>query len=261
MRTLILSPRYTPDSIALREGAAASGWDVMRLQSWRAPEELRGQDVAIYGEPLFAAVVAAALGLSLIEPRFDWLATLPAAYTRRAVGFTTLGEARSHQGAAFIKPADDKCFRAAVYLSGADIAADESLPVSTPVLISEPVVWEAEFRCFVRERSIVAVSLYARHGEMAEFAPVADGELDEATAFARGLLDDPMVELPPAFVLDVGVIAGRGWSVVEANPAWGAGIYRCDPRRVLDVLARACIASDDLLPGDEQWVVPRGIEL
>ena len=108
MRTLILSPRYTPDSIALREGAAASGWDVMRLQSWRAPEELRGQDVAIYGEPLFAAVVAAALGLSLIEPRFDWLATLPAAYTRRAVGFTTLGEARSHQGAAFIKPADDR---------------------------------------------------------------------------------------------------------------------------------------------------------
>jgi hypothetical protein len=261
MRTLILSPRYTPDSIALREMAEASGWAVERLQSWRAPENLRGRDIVLYGEPLFAAVVAVSLDLALIEPRFDWLSGLSQVYTHRDVAFMTLDEARFYQKRAFIKPADDKCFRAAVYASGADIPAAKLLPEATPVLVAEPVVWESEFRCFVLEGRVATLSLYARHGEIAEFESVADQEIRDAEAFAQRLLDDPSVDAPPAFVLDVGVIAGRGWSVVEANPAWGAGIYRCDPRRVLDVLSRSCVGRENLAADDECWIIPRGIEL
>jgi hypothetical protein len=37
MPTLILSPRYSDDSITLRRAAIALGWDVMRLASWGCP--------------------------------------------------------------------------------------------------------------------------------------------------------------------------------------------------------------------------------
>jgi hypothetical protein len=40
-------------------------------------------------------------------------------------------------------------------------------------------------------------------------------------------------------VVDVGRVAGRGWAVVEANPAWGSGLYGCDAARVLPVLRGA----------------------
>ena len=57
----------------------------------------------------------------------------------------------------------------------------------------------------------------------------------------RRVLADPRVEFPRAVVLDVGVIAGRGWAVVEQNAAWGSGIYGCDPREVLEVLRYAAV--------------------
>src|SRR5215831_13594790 len=86
-KTLILSPRYTSDSIALRNAAIELGWDVERLQTWRPPAQLSGQDVVPYGEPLFAAVVAESLQLALIEPRFSWLAEIPAGLRQREIQF------------------------------------------------------------------------------------------------------------------------------------------------------------------------------
>lgn len=44
-----------------------------------------------------------------------------------------------------------------------------------------------------------------------------------------------------AIVVDVGEIFGRGWAVIEANAAWGSGIYGCDPGRVLDVIRHATL--------------------
>ena len=40
MPTLILSPRYSDDSIRLRRAALALGWDVARLASWYWPDDL-----------------------------------------------------------------------------------------------------------------------------------------------------------------------------------------------------------------------------
>ena len=94
MPTLVLPPRYTPDSNALATAAAQVGWNVERLASWRVPDHLRFQHVVLYGEPLFAAVVGSALGIVLLEPPLTWLADLPEAYRRRRVDFTTLADAR-----------------------------------------------------------------------------------------------------------------------------------------------------------------------
>lgn len=93
-KTLILSPRFTPDSIALRNAALELGWGVERLRTWRPPDELAGRDVVPYGEPLFAAVVSDALQLALIEPHLSWVAELPFDLRRREIQFTDLAAAR-----------------------------------------------------------------------------------------------------------------------------------------------------------------------
>jgi hypothetical protein len=41
--------------------------------------------------------------------------------------------------------------------------------------------------------------------------------------------------------MDVGVIRGRNWAVIELNAAWGAGLYGCDPAVVLEVLRHAAV--------------------
>jgi hypothetical protein len=259
MPTLVLPPRYTPDTIAVGRAAQTVGWSVERLPSWRVPDWLRGQDVVLYGEPLFAAVVADDLGLALLEPSFDWLATLATEYRQREVRFATLGEARQLHQPAFVKPADDKCFLAAVFPSGQQLPGEDILPSGTPVLIAEPVEWEVEFRCFVLERKVLAVSVYLQHGQLAQSPDGSwtDDRTEQARIFAQDVVSDNSVAVPPAVVVDVGIIEGRGWAVVEANAAWGSGVYGCDPAAILHVLRRACLPRDKVSAADRCWVVVR----
>jgi hypothetical protein len=257
MPTFILPPRITPDTDAMLAAAQAAGWEVLRLASWRVPIGLNGRDVVLYGEPLFADVVAPSLGIALLQAPFDWLPGLPEHYRRRQVTFTTLADAREYPQPAFIKPADDKCFPAQVYASGAELPDTDILPDDTPVLISEVVSWQVEYRCFVAERAVVTCSPYWRHGALAQAEddtwPAPPDEREAVLTFAHSLLDDPEVAVPPAFVLDVGLIADRGWAVVEANSAWGAGIYGCDGALVLQVLRRAVVPQDRLPVDDLRW--------
>jgi len=261
MPTLVLPPRFTPDTIAVGNAAHAAGWSVERFPTWRLPEGWCGDDVALYGEPLFAAVVADQLGLILLEPAFDWLTTLVEKYRKRDVRFTTLAEARQLGQAAFVKPADDKCFLARVCPSGAQLTGEDILPGTTPVLIAEPVKWDVEFRCFVLEREVVTLSPYLRNGELAQ-SPEGrweDERTEKARQFAQAVLTDGSVELPPAVVMDVGMIDGRGWAVIEANGAWGSGIYGCEPAAVLCVVRRACLQRGQVQGTDGRWVVQRTI--
>jgi hypothetical protein len=228
VKTLILPGRYTSDSIALQGAAIEEGWQVERLPLWRPPARLRDADVAVYGEPLFGAVVAQELSLTLVTPPFDWLAALPRQHVLRDVASTTLDEARSLERRSFIKPASDKCFPAAVYEDGSGLTVSSALPGELPVLVSEPVTWNAEYRFFILDRAIAAYSIYSGR------------ETSGARAFCERLLADSTVNIDSAVAIDVGEIAGRGWAVVEANAAWASGIYGCDPHLVLKVVAKAC---------------------
>lgn len=241
MPTLILSPRYSDDSIKLRRAAVARGWDVMRLAGWRRPEDFEAEEPVLYGEPPFNAAVAEQLGLTVVEPPEDFLIRLPQVYVKRRVRLTTAAEARTHPGPVFLKPPNRKTFPARVYASGGELPEMSDVD---PVLASEPVDWAAEFRFFVRERRVHACSPYWLLGALAR----QDDEWivePEMAATTRGLVDrllaDPSVELPVAFILDAGVIKDRGAAVVEANEASGAGIYGCDPRDVLEVLRAAMV--------------------
>jgi hypothetical protein len=257
MPTLVLPPRYTSDTIAVGRAAAVAGWAVERLAGWRVPEWLGGEDVVLYGEPLFASVVAADLNVALLGPPFDWLPSLAPTYRRRDVRSATLEDARLLACPTFVKPADEKCFPPSVIHSGLDLPGQDVLPGTTPVLLAEPVRWEVEFRCFVLDRRVVTTSVYLRHGELAQSADGtwADDRTGAAREFAESVCSDPVVGLPPAVVVDVGLIEGRGWAVVEANAAWGSGIYGCDPSAVLASVQRSCVRADRVSENDRRWVI------
>lgn len=236
MPTLILTPRYTEDSQALWRAAIRLGWGVERLSGWRVPSELLSVlDPVLYLEALFGPMLAEQIGLKLIEPPDEWLPCLPDKYRKRQVSLMSLRSARQLSEPAFIKPPNDKSFPAKVY-KGAELP--EGYDEDSPVLVAEIVSWEKEFRCFVLEREPQTISIYLRNNEFQRQNDFVTGESEfqEAEAFIQTILSDSTVDIPNATVIDVGVISGRGWAVVELNSAWGAGIYGCDPEKVLEVL-------------------------
>ncbi|HVK04360.1 MAG TPA: ATP-grasp domain-containing protein [Armatimonadaceae bacterium] len=250
MPTLLLPPRLNDDCRAMRRAAEKAGWDTL-VGSWRIdPSALPPpNEVAFYGDSLFGDVAAARLGLGLLDAPPDWLPNLPERWRRRDVSLTTLEEARRASVPRFVKPPDDKSFPARVYASGVDLPGDDLLDPETPVLAADPVSWELEFRCFLHHGKVVTSSVYFRSGELAQGRDgewrATETEAADARAFTADLLSDPEVSLPPAVVVDVGRISGRGWAVVEANPAWGSGLYGCAPEAVLPVLRSACVSRGD----------------
>jgi hypothetical protein len=243
MPTLLLSARQTDDAQKLWRACIAANWDVVRVHGWKVPS-VSAQEVAIYGEPLFASLVAQTLNLHLVEPPLDWLPRLPQQRRGREVRLTTLADARTLRERAFIKPADAKCFEARVYESGNELPAPGPLPEDLPVLVQGIVNWTVEYRCFVVDRAVATASAYWRDGALAK---AEDGtwierepELRAAIQFCQQFMADPMVSMPDAAVVDVGIIENCGWAVVECNAAWASGTYGCDPLEVLRVLRRAC---------------------
>lgn len=203
-------------------------------------------------------VMAHKLSYALLDAPLDWLTHLPLAWSKRVIQFMTLAEARKLARPAFIKPAAEKVFAAAVYASGECLPApNENLTDATPLLVSEPVSWEIEFRFFVRERQVTTFSSYWRVDHLTRLADgtweALPSEIEEAQNFLQALLADPGVLLPPAIVVDVGRLHERGWAVIEANAAWAAGIYGCEPLQILPVLERACVPRASLSPDAALW--------
>jgi hypothetical protein len=199
-------------------------------------------DPVLYLEALFGPTLAEQFGLRLLEPSVDWLPRLPEQFRKRHVSLTSLRAAREIVEPVFIKPPNDKSFPARVY-AGSELP--EGYDEDSLVLIAEIVTWEKEFRCFVLDREPRALSVYLRSGELQREVGFAasTSELTEAESIVRTVLADARVDLPRAAVLDVGVIAGRGWAVIEQNAAWGSGIYGCDPVQVLEVLRHAAVSA------------------
>lgn len=243
MPTLLLSARQTEDAQRLWQACIAEKWRVTRAHGWKVPD-ISPDEVVVYGEPLFAQHVAQTIGLRLQEPPVDWLPRLPSRWRAREVRLTTLAEARTVSTRSFVKPAEEKCFEARVYASGAELPRPGPLPEDLPVLVQEVVNWNSEFRCFVADRKVETLSAYRRDGQPAKTEDglwaANDAELEEARRFCQSLLNDTSIPIPEAVAMDVGVIQNRGWAVIECNAAFGAGIYGCDPIEVLGVLRRAC---------------------
>ncbi len=234
--TLFLSPRYTPDSRLMRDAAVAAGWQVVRLGTWTIPERVPPGPYVIYGETLFGRYLADHFKITLTDPGDTFLEELPEHLRRRNVRCTTAGEARNEEQRCFIKPVNDKTFRAAVFENGNALPA--TVENSEVVLVSEPVVFTCEFRFFVMDGKTRTGSLYARYGESEE-----EDATPEEFAEAQRIAEEAAAFVTGAVVIDTGYIEGRGWAVVEANPAWASGLYACDATAALAVIAEACGAA------------------
>ena len=241
MPTLILSSRYTDDAQLLWRAASRLGWRVERVRGLSLPEDLSGE-IVLHVEALIAPTLAEQLGIQLLEPAEDWLARVPQDLTRRKVMAMQRCEARRMPGPFFAKPPNDKSFEAKVYESGAALPEGDDARL---VLLSEPVRWLAEFRCFCLDEKVLTLSPYLREGRLASETDFAatETELRGAQDLAESVL--ALGTLPRAVALDVGQIEGRGWAVVESNGAWASGIYGCDPTEALKVIRASCVNPVD----------------
>nr|WP_237536734.1 ATP-grasp domain-containing protein [Streptomyces sp. SID5785] len=234
--------------------ARRRGMRVETFGTWRTPDEWRGRPGAsLYAGPLFADAVGRELGLGLLEAAPGWLAGLPVELTGRDVELTTVAEARRLRRPAFVKPPNDKSFPARVYPDGSGLPGPDAVDDETPVLVSDIVAFDVEYRLFLLDATVRTASRYARHGDL-DVAPLdgADPLRDEVLRFAARL---PATGLPSAIVVDVGRLArGGGWAVVEANAAWASGHYACDPDGVLDVVLRAAAPVDHVGPRDAPFL-------
>lgn len=242
MPSLICSSRYTIDSQILRKAAQDLGWETLRLDGNTIPEWFDPPDdqIAFFYTAPAAFDIARQLGRQLTGCQSDWTCCLPPEFLLRELRQTSLKQALSGGERRFVKHSVSKAFPAQVYDDTSLTEATRALHPDSLVHVGEPVTWTHEFRCFVANQSIQTVNPYVYDGQIVASrdspAAVPQSELDQVQAFAGRVLTHPGVETPPAFVLDVGLIAGRGWAVVECNECWASGIYDCDPARVLETL-------------------------
>ncbi|HEX7644381.1 MAG TPA: ATP-grasp domain-containing protein [Burkholderiaceae bacterium] len=227
--TLLLPDKPDPERDAVADAWVAAGGKAERIGRFWEPPAYDAQTVRLYGNDTFCLVLAQKLGLELVSPPDDLLLLLPEVFVKRGLQVSTLADAATLAYPAFIKPLVPKLFKAAVYRELADLLAEcKGLGGDTVFLISEIVVFESEVRAFVLQGRVLDVAVYEGRAD-----------LNDALAFANAVAKQG--SLSPACVVDVGWIAGRGWAVIEANAAWGAGLNGCSAVSVLPAIAAASL--------------------
>jgi len=224
---LVLPDKVDAERDRVAEAWIAHGGVVTRLGRFWDPPELEPRAVRIYANDTFALVLAQKLNLSLVSPEDDLLVKLPWSLVKREITIRQLGESSAWSYPSFIKPVVPKQFRASAYDSATALAVETSgLDQHTLVYLSEVVVFTSEVRGFILAGTVQDASLYEGESSLAE---------------ARSFLEVAArhESLPPTCVVDVGYIKGRGWAVIEANAAWGAGLNGCTASKVLGCIANA----------------------
>ncbi len=241
---LIVSPRYTEDSIALAN-VLNGNWEPYRFSSWRIPENFTYEagKLAIYSGSLFVQAINEKLNIPLVDPAYDFLCQLPKHLVKRNIELKRVKDLWSSYKGYFIKPVDEKIFPAQVYEDSTKIPGLDLLDIDSEVLIADPVEWTSEIRNFVYDGR-VATDSYYRQGDQAVFKVPGSTERHHIEEI-MSVLRCSTVDLS-AVVVDIGHIKGRGWAVIEANPAWASGLYACDARRAFEVIKKSCGVVEDV---------------
>ncbi|MEL6181604.1 MAG: ATP-grasp domain-containing protein, partial [Myxococcota bacterium] len=219
--------------------------------------------LAFHGD-VDSGIQATAQGrLMVLEPPVQLLSRVSAHHLKRLVRSMTLEQARAIRHPAFIKPAapeHKRLFDAGVYRDGRDIRSrgrDEQVLV----LCSEPLEWLMEVRCFVAHGQVRAMAMYQQSGRWYRCGEPRWPMSQAFQAHVQGVVAALMAEhgnwIPPGVVLDVGLLAERGWALVEANPAWSATLYGSDVQGVLDTLACCTRTPETLLDHEKRWLAVR----
>ncbi|WP_329210027.1 ATP-grasp domain-containing protein [Streptomyces sp. NBC_00683] len=247
--TLVLPPRLTASARTLRDTARRRGLRTVQLPDFDVPEGLRDGGGHLHAGPSFADVVAPALGIAPLEAPADWLARLPVAFTRREIRAVPIREAYGLRRPAFVKSPNDKSIPALVYADGSRLPGPDAIDPETVVLVSDVIVFAAEYRLYLLDGHVVCGSRYAEDGRL-RTGPLSAGAL----AFGADLLAAAGHTLPSAIVIDAGLTDAGQWAVVEANAAWASGCYASDPDLALDVVLRAAGPVGQLTERDRAFV-------
>jgi len=167
MPRFITSAQDTPERNLMRYAARRAHY-ITHTAQYRTEMQTEPGDL-LYGGTLWCDVVAATLGLTLLETPLDWLATAPHALTGRAIQLTTTQEARDSTSHLFYKPLDGKTPLPGLYLGS-------ELPDGPETLLQQGVLEiSLEVRAFVLHGEVKTASLYAFHPRPAA-TPMPPGE-------------------------------------------------------------------------------------
>lgn len=255
--TVALFARNDDTRVALAGAVQRRGLELIELTA--DPQSLidaiaPGVAVRVPGG-LAAAALRAGAPLYLHGPTPEWFAGMDPAIGRRWQLVDADGaHALLDNGSAFVKLADAKhqLFPAARFVDPAAFeAALSRLGAGRGVQLIVTTEWwdiESEYRVFTAGRSALTVTPYRVLDE--PWSPLLRTSRAsfhrEAKTFAAevlaGLSDE---DVPPAAVLDVARLTSGRLAILEANQAWGSGLYGCDPDQALVAILAANMPSDD----------------
>ncbi|MFP2957859.1 ATP-grasp domain-containing protein [Myxococcus sp. 1LA] len=224
---MLIPAKGDPERDAVAAEWEAGGGTVLRLDRFWSPPALAPAEVRLYGNDTFCLVLAQMLGLSLVSPPDDLLLKVEPDWVKREVHGSTLAQVVAEPFPRFVKPLVPKRFRADVWREAKALLEEcRGLEAETPVLSSEVVTLRAEARAWALDGQILSCAMYE-----------GEGDLSEARTFLEAVARSPL--LPRTCVLDAAWVEGRGWALLEANAAWGAGLNGCDAAAAARCLAVA----------------------
>jgi hypothetical protein len=233
-------------------------WNIIRNVGGLLSSEVLDGEVCLYGDCQQVCGIAERNGLLLFAPDARWLCELPQEYLGRHLEIVSWSQARLMAQRCLVDLLYDENFTPAIYDDGASLPMDAGIPEDAETMVAALLAFEYEFRCFIVEGVVVAMSPYAHHGRSfqgREVRNVPEPLYEEALAFSEALLADPRVESPPAFVVDVGLEPNGSWRVVKVQPAWSSEPFGCSPQGVLESLKRSCTNRRKLRTADHRWIV------
>ena len=255
MTALSLFARDPRTRQALTDAAARVDLEVRELAADPARFGDGWQLGAIVRAPGGLVAAAQRLGspVCLTGPAPEWFAGLGAEITGRPWRLLNPAAAGAllADGPAFVKLADAKRreFPARRFGSAAELRARvDALGATADLQLLVTTGWldlHSEYRVFTVGRAVVTVSPYLVFDE--PWSPLLHTHRaslhDDAAVFASDLLQ-ALPDVPPAAALDVARLADGRFVLLEANQAWSAGLYGCDPDAVLRSVTAANTADD-----------------
>ncbi len=229
---LIIPNKADTERDAVADVWQNQGGTVLSLDKFWQPPELDPCKVHVYGNDTFCLVLQQKLGFELISPPDDILADLDEKWLKRKIRFMQLADAKTLRFPTFLKSSAPKIFKAGVYNSLYDFESEcINLEDDTQVIHSDIVQWKNEARAFVYNGKILDCAIYE-----------GSGDQREAEKFIEEFLSETQV--PETCVLDIGEIKDSGWTLIEANASWGAGLNGCNAEKVLPAIVNATYCKD-----------------
>jgi hypothetical protein len=203
---------------------------------------------------------AARLMASGVDPGFlsagpTFTADLPWRFRRRSVWAGRLKDMPRPIGPAFYKPAEAKLesLPAKEYPYWGQFvqaAHHAKLDKDDFVQVSSLMEYTHEFRCFIADGQVTAISPYLVNGVTWEsLDPETVPGAGTAWEVAQGVADYLGADQPPGYVLDVGADQSGRFSVIEANASWSSNPYWA----AADGVIKSILASQSTDPAHARW--------